>query len=619
MGPPFEKEDRDIPLDSEQESFLNSFLNALSDPVFILNSNATILALNNAANDLLRSLGLDSSFDPIGNSYPNTFDETSIPLPSSVREEITAICRGESASDQLTFSTTASSDGGTVELHLDSLNLFNERYTTLVHRDHREQPEHTTGLRTEQNQQVPGDKKENGGITLDWNYLRSLMNTLPTGLCIMDEEGTIKRTNRSLRSLLGYADDELVGVDGGKIFAGNSAELDQIFAAVLREDQPINRETQLTTSGGKSVYVLLSAARLRDNNTGSHELVCAVTDISKRKQAKRKLRANKRRLSLALNVARAGIWEWDLQTDEEYWDENTERLFGLEPGQFEGTYEDFLKRVHPDDRQKLNEATDHAIETGTEFEKEFRIVRDGKENKWLMSRGEVFFDNHGNPKTMLGVTMDITERKTSQEALEEALEEKESLLREIHHRVKNNLQIINSFLSMQNRNIESKRVNKAFNESIGRVRAMAMIHEKLYQDPDLSNLDFQEYLSELVQRLTETKNLEDVDVNITVEANELDLDRGIACGIIANELITNALQHGVKGNGTDEIEIAVGQNENGEHFLRVRDNGPGFESDFDPETSKSTGLDIVHSIVDFELDGSLRFENDNGAKVTVTF
>lgn len=199
-------------------------------------------------------------------------------------------------------------------------------------------------------------------------------------------------------------------------------------------------------------------------------------------------------------------------------------------------------------------------------------------------------------------------------------EERESLLKEIHHRVKNNMQVINSFLSMQSRNIESDKVNRAFQESIRRVRAMAMVHEKLYQTSDLSRVDFEQYLRDLVDSIVETSNLTDeLAVEVTVEDYPLDLDRGITCGLIANELVTNSLQHSLATTENGTIDIKFGGTDSGGVFLTVKDNGKGFSENFDPKASSSTGLDIVSSLVEYELDGTVKYENDNGARVTVIF
>lgn len=202
----------------------------------------------------------------------------------------------------------------------------------------------------------------------------------------------------------------------------------------------------------------------------------------------------------------------------------------------------------------------------------------------------------------------------------EQLDEKESLLKEIHHRVKNNMQVINSFLSLQTQNIESDEADHAFQESMRRVRAMALVHEKLYQTSDLSNVDFEQYLRDLVDSITESSSLpEEVSVTVTVDDSILEPDRCITCGLIVNELVSNALQHSLESTGKGSIDIRFRETDPDKKVLSVKDNGSGFDEDFDPDQSSSTGLDIVNSLVNYELDGTVEFENDNGASVTITF
>lgn len=203
---------------------------------------------------------------------------------------------------------------------------------------------------------------------------------------------------------------------------------------------------------------------------------------------------------------------------------------------------------------------------------------------------------------------------------QELLDEKESLLKEIHHRVKNNMQVINSFLAMQSRNVESDEAHRAFRESMRRIRAMALVHEKLYQTSDRSTVDFEQYLRNLVGNIAGSSGLScDVSVTVEVDDSTLDPDRCITCGLIVNELVSNSLQHGLESTGDGAIDVTFRETDSDGKILSVQDNGRGFVEDFDPDQSGSTGLDIVGSLVGYELDGTIEFENDNGARVTVTF
>jgi len=246
-----------------------------------------------------------------------------------------------------------------------------------------------------------------------------------------------------------------------------------------------------------------------------------VSDEHELEQLRSSLKQNRRRLLLALNSANAGVWDWNLKTNEEYWDRNTEDVFGLEPGTFEGTYEGFKKRVHPEDLQELEQATEEAIENRGTFRKEFRIQTDGGEQWWLFSQGKVYSDDEGQPEKMVGITMDITEQKEVKQALQKALEEKELLLEEIHHRVKTNLQVISSMLRLQSEFVpDTNEAKKHLQETQLRIHAMGMVHEHLYSSGIPERMNVGAYIRELVQEVLSIHGSEDQNPDVQYDLEE---------------------------------------------------------------------------------------------------
>lgn len=456
--------------------------------------------------------------------------------------------------------------------------------------------------------------------TVDQNYLRSILDTLPAGLVIATPEGEIKTTNETLEKMLGFDDGQLVGEDVFVIFAGGKEVTRQRFETIRSMDGPMYEETEFQADDGETIPVFLTGEELEKTGSEANEMIMVGIDISELKLKNKQLRDSERRLSLALNAAGAGVWEWNLQTGEEYWDQNTERLFGLDPGEFGGNYADFVHFVHEEDLEELEAATQNAIEKRGNFEKEFRIESAEGKERWLLSRGEVYTDVEGEPRTMIGVTVDITERREVQNALEQALNEKETLLREIHHRVKNNMQIIQSLLSMQHRNWNSTDLDKAFQESISRVQTMAMVHENLYQSEDLADVNFRDYLRTLCENLLGTHGARDtVTLDLTVTNESLGLDKSIACGLIVNELVTNSLEHGLDLEDGGFIEIRFETTGDDRLQLTVRDNGRGCEEPFDGGDSTGTGLAIVRSLAEYELGGNIEYDGSDGFTVVLTF
>ena len=216
---------------------------------------------------------------------------------------------------------------------------------------------------------------------------------------------------------------------------------------------------------------------------------------------------------------------------------------------------------------------------------------------------------------------DITERKRSEDQIRAALKEKEVLLKEIHHRVKNNLQVISSLLKLQSRNIKDEKTLEMFKESQNRVRSMALIHEKLYQSSDLANIDFGGYVSDLVGNLFQSygENTGKVALKKDIEDISLGVEAAIPCGLIINELISNALKYAFPDGRKGEIKIALQPSDENKVRLTVSDNGIGIPENFDIKNTKSLGLHLVNILAEDQLKGEVELDRTNGTKFSIKF
>jgi two-component sensor histidine kinase len=215
---------------------------------------------------------------------------------------------------------------------------------------------------------------------------------------------------------------------------------------------------------------------------------------------------------------------------------------------------------------------------------------------------------------------EIQERTQAQARIKAALGEKEVLLKEVHHRVKNNLQIISSLLNLQTNQIADQKTRDALRDSQNRVRTMALIHEKLYQSPDLEQVDFAAYLKGLVNFLAQSYRANSNQVLIKTEAQNiyLDIDSAIPCGLIVNELVSNSLKYAFPENREGYIRVSCQQSSKDEVVLIVRDDGAGLPAGFDPSKSSSLGLKLVTSLVQ-QLNGKLEMENQGGLSYKIAF
>lgn len=225
-------------------------------------------------------------------------------------------------------------------------------------------------------------------------------------------------------------------------------------------------------------------------------------------------------------------------------------------------------------------------------------------------------------ETIVSQTSIALQRSFTKNAIKESLEEKEILLREIHHRVKNNMQIISSLLNLQRLHVEETETLDILKESQGRVRSMAMIHEKLYQSPNFTRIDFKDYIEKLVSSLIYTYKVQGQDIKQVLEVKdvEMNIDTAIPCGLIINELVTNSLKYAFPlstSNTTGTIKIELNQMED-QFKLTVSDNGMGLPVDIKPESSETLGLQLVNNLVN-QLEGTLQIDRGNGTKFIIIF
>jgi len=226
----------------------------------------------------------------------------------------------------------------------------------------------------------------------------------------------------------------------------------------------------------------------------------------------------------------------------------------------------------------------------------------------------------GQMKGVIEYVRDITERKKAEDQLQASLQEKEVLLREVHHRVKNNMQVISSLLNLQSRHIGDPNVLEMFKESQRRIRSMALIHERLYQSSDFSRIEFSQYLRNLATHLFHSYQVDASRVQLKIEAEEvhLNINTAIPCGLIVNELISNALKHGFPEGRSGHLDLELCRASGDGYVLRVRDDGVGFPEGLDFRKTETLGLQIVNTLVS-QIDASIGLARDKGTEFTIQF
>jgi len=221
---------------------------------------------------------------------------------------------------------------------------------------------------------------------------------------------------------------------------------------------------------------------------------------------------------------------------------------------------------------------------------------------------------------MMGeIFTNLLEKRYTEEDMQKSLKEKEVLLREIHHRVKNNMQIISSLLNLQVNYEEEEKVQQVLKDSQGRIKSMSMVHEKLYQSTSLSEINFGSYLKQLIKDIFFSYGIsaEKIMPMLVAEDIYINLDTAIPLGLIVNELITNSIKHAFKGRDNGTLKITF-QKIDDELILKVSDDGVGLGPDVDIDSSKTLGLKLVKNLA-IQLDADLEIGRDKGTSFTFKF
>ncbi len=276
------------------------------------------------------------------------------------------------------------------------------------------------------------------------------------------------------------------------------------------------------------------------------------------------------------------------------------------------------QHIHPEDLQMTIEKYNKILnEDIPSFQSEIRLKK--KNENYLYIRQYLKKIQFQENSALYINIIDITEQKKNETLLESSLTEKEILLKEIHHRVKNNLQIISSLIVLQEQYIKDERILHIFKDFQNRIKVMALIHQTLYNSENLNKICLSKYIKNLVNNLFKaySVNSKKIKLQLNIENIDFSLDNAIAWGLIINELVSNSLKHAFSKNEDGKIIVTLKKTINNRIILDVYDNGIGFPKDVDYESSDTLGLKLISTITK-QMDGKISIERNNGTHVIIT-
>jgi PAS domain S-box-containing protein len=456
-------------------------------------------------------------------------------------------------------------------------------------------------------------------------FLRDILESSSTiSIISSDEEDVIRFWNSGAENLLGYRAEEVVGKmrlqDLYPKGDGDAATLAlEIRNLVIRQKQTVSRPMRQVRRDGNIVWMKVTVSPRLDRHGVVRGMLGVGEDLTTQRtvQAIKEQRERELRLmAFTLNCALDGFCITDLEYTILYVNDSFRILFGYGEDELLGQNIRVLGGSGVPNRS-LREIDEQIRRQGWSG-----VVQGRRKDcsEFLVEVSiSVVLNDQGEPVALVGVARDITERVQAEERIRSSLKEKEVMLKEIHHRVKNNLQVISSLLNLQSAQEQNPAILAALKESQGRVRSMALVHEELYRSNDLADINMDSYVRKLTANLffayqsATTRVVLDIDVRDVY----LPVDTAIPCGLIINELISNSLKYAFKKRQKGLVTVRF-DHDGPAYRLVVSDDGVGLPKDLDIENTESLGLQLVGTLAK-QLRGAIEVDRTTGTSFTLEF
>jgi PAS domain S-box-containing protein len=448
----------------------------------------------------------------------------------------------------------------------------------------------------------------------------SLLEALPDVIYFKDESGRNLIVNRSVEELTGLKREEIIGKRDDEIFPENlAAQYRESDEKVFKNKKPHRFYEKTGQGSGKTRYFETIKAPVFDLQGNFAGIVGISRDITENKTLEKALIESERKFRLLADNARDVIFRYELLPEMRcaYISPAVKNLVGYAPEEYLADPELLLKVAHPDDRHIIEDLVRGKFPSEPVIYR--AIARDGR-LIWLEQSNAPVFDDSGKLVAVEAIVRDITRRIELERQLESSLREKEVLLREIHHRVKNNMQIISSLLNLQAAQVQHSEFTSIIKDCQNRIRSMALVHEHLYQSKNLSSINFAEYLNKLIVHLYNVHLVKQEKVELEIDVEDLYLDIGMAIplGLLVGEIISNSFKHAFPGERKGKVRVSLKEVSPFSYRLEISDNGIGLPAGFELKESKTFGLQLI-SLLSDQIGVRLEVERSGGTKFVLNF
>jgi PAS domain S-box-containing protein len=445
-------------------------------------------------------------------------------------------------------------------------------------------------------------------------FLENIFECIQDGISILDKDLNIIKVNRTMEKWYSH-NLPFTGKKCFQAYQNSDRPCENCPSCRAIEQKSMQMSiVPYTNEMGVSGWIELYSFPFYDVSGNVTGVIEHVRDITDRKNAMEALRESEEKFRALAETSPAAII---LYQGEKiiYANSMAEKFTGYQ--QNEILDKEFWFWVHPEYRE-IVKGRGLARRRGESLPRQYEIkyVKKSGETAWaIINGGTIMFKD--DPIGIV-IAFDNTERKAAEDIIKSSLLEKELLLKEVHHRVKNNMQIISSMLNLQINNTSDSRIVNMYKDSCNRIRSMSLIHEKLYMSSNLALVDFEDYLRSLTSYLAVSLKKDGIGISITSDKIYMDIDTAITCGLIVNELVSNSLKYAYPDNRRGTISIDFYGSKGDSVILIISDDGVGIPANIDIFNAPTLGLQLVTSLVD-QLNGSLELVREKGTRFVIKF
>ena len=447
-------------------------------------------------------------------------------------------------------------------------------------------------------------------------YYRTIFENTGTATIIIEENTIISLANTEFEKLSGYSKEEL---EDKKSWLDLLVE-DEIEKVMnyhnsrrSKKSTPKNYEIKFVNKDAAIRYVYVTVALL----PYTQKRLISFLDITDKKESRKALNESQKKYRDLAELLPQTIFECNLEGNITFINQIGLKIFGYTQEDLDRGLSVF-QLVDTKDHLKVSEDARRCLSMGTVSIEEYNALKkDGNYFPILEYSNSIKQD--GKVVGYRGVIVDLSDIKTVENNLKASLNEKEILVREIHHRVKNNMQIISSLLNLQTKYVDDKEAVNILKESQNRVRSMAIIHEKLYHSKNLTKINFVDYIQSLVLNLFYSYNIKETQIKATLKLENicLNMETAVPCGLIISELISNSLKYAFPNDMNGEIIISL-KSKKDNYELCISDNGIGLPKDINFNNIRTLGLLLVNTLTE-QIDGEITIQRGHGTRYTIMF